>query len=91
MRKFLLDNVYLHSDSREQLSINIDKYCIHTYPVAHMKGSNHKKHNQTAYIEFEGAQQDTILYYGGHFGNKYKPRKRKLIDDILIIGSILMG
>lgn len=91
MRKFLLDNVYLFSDSSEQLSIYIDKYCIHTYPAIHMKNSYHKQHHQTSNIEFEGSQRDSILYYSGHFGNKYKPRKRKLIDDILIIGSILMG
>ena len=91
MKKYLLDNVYLHSDSREPLSININKYYIHTQPVVSMNRSNNKKHNKTASIEFEGSQEDSVLYYRGRYGTKYKTRKRKLVEDILIIGSILTG
>jgi hypothetical protein len=91
MRKYLLDNVYLHSDSIEPLSIELDKYCIHTQPVISLNRSNYKRHNQTAYIEFEGIQQDSILYCGGQYGTKYRTRKRKFVEDILIVGSILTG
>lgn len=91
MKKYSLDNVYLDSDSRDPLMINIDKYYIYTQPVVSMSRSNYTRHNKTASIEFEGAQEDSILYYGGRYGTKYKTRKRKLIEDILIIGSILTG
>ncbi|HHF7367743.1 TPA: hypothetical protein ACPSKY_002886 [Legionella bozemanae] len=56
-----------------------------------MNRNNYKKHNKTASIEFEGSQEDSVIYYGGRYGTKYKTRKRKLIEDILIIGSILTG
>ncbi|HAT8859436.1 TPA: hypothetical protein OUZ74_002873 [Legionella pneumophila] len=91
MRKYLLDNIYLHSDSRDPLTININKYYIHTHPVVSMNRSNYKRHNKTASIEFEGSQEDSILYSGGRYGTKYKTRKTKLIEDILIIGSIFTG
>ncbi|TNF69557.1 MAG: hypothetical protein EP298_02300 [Gammaproteobacteria bacterium] len=91
MKKYLLDNVYLHSNSNSTLLIKIDKYCIHTQPIIFMSSSNFKKHHQTAYIEFEGIQQDSILYLDGNYGTRDKLRKRKLVEDILLIGSILTG
>jgi len=45
----------------------------------------------TGYVEFSGRQEDSILFRGGIVGSKRRPRRRKLIDDILVLASILTG
>jgi len=50
-----------------------------------------RKHQQNAFVEFNGAQRGSIIFAGGFAGSKANPQKRKFIEDILIIGSILTG
>ncbi|MBI2047893.1 MAG: hypothetical protein HYT27_02025 [Parcubacteria group bacterium] len=51
--------------------------------------NENRQHKQNAYVEYGGAQQDSILFMGGLEGNRYRPRKRRFLDDILVLGSIL--
>ncbi|MFZ2187782.1 MAG: hypothetical protein WAV46_04125 [Candidatus Moraniibacteriota bacterium] len=51
---------------------------------------SNRKHKQNAYVEYSGHQIDSILYRGGRVGeNKFKSIKRKFLEDILVIGSLL--
>jgi len=52
---------------------------------------SHRKHNQNAYVEFQGRQQDSILFRGGYEGPEPPGKRRKILDDILVVGSILTG
>ena len=46
----------------------------------------------TAYAEFVERQENSILFQGGHVGFQNSPhRKRKLIDDVLLLASIVTG
>lgn len=51
--------------------------------------NENRKHKQNAYVEYGGAQGDSILFAGGLEGNRFRPRKRKFLDDLLLLGSIL--
>ena len=42
-------------------------------------------------VEFEGRQEDSILYRGGVVGTVGASRKRKLVEDLVLILSLLTG
>lgn len=88
--KKLLVNVDIYLEDGQEF-FTVDKYKI--YPrISHViKAKDIRKHKQNAFVEFNGNQDDSILFRGGITGNRKKPRKRKLIDDILILGSLLNG
>lgn len=90
MKTLLLMNVYLHLDhDHDHISVDqykifqLNRHCFHTKHVV--------KHAQNSYVEFQQKQEDSIIFRNGIAGSKYNPIKRKLIDDILLIGSLLMG
>lgn len=45
----------------------------------------------TAHVEFVGRQENSILFHGGGVGSKKSPHRRKLIDDVLLLASIVTG
>lgn len=53
--------------------------------LRHIKKST-REHCHNAFVEFSGVQEDSIIFKGGMVNNS---RKIKLIEDILLIGSIL--
>lgn len=57
--------------------------------IKYGKKFRHLFHN--ANVSFSGAQENSILYPNGIRGSIYKPQKRKHIEDILLIGSLLNG
>ena len=88
--KKLLMNVSVYLNEGEQF-FDVDKYKFFSTPVSVIKAKDIRRHLQNAHVEFIGDQADSILFKGGITGNKKKPRKRKLIEDILHIGSLLGG
>lgn len=46
---------------------------------------------QTGYVEFAGRQQDSILFQGGVVGGVRHFRKKKLIDDVLLLACLVTG
>jgi len=91
MTKLLLDNVYLNSDLSCPTHFNISIYKFYPEIIASMNKNNYRKHQQNASVKFEGRQLDSILFSGGIVGAATTGRRRKLIEDILIIGSVLTG
>jgi len=92
MKKLRLMNVYLYLDLDDESDyFTVDKYNIYPPKLRLLSGSNYKKHTQNAFVEFNGSQYDSILFRGGIAGDKNKSQKRKLIDDVLVVGSILNG
>ena len=90
--KLDLVNVYLSSSDSSKPSLSIDQYTIHqTNNIGMMSRKNFKKHTKTGYLEFFGSQPDSVLFQGGTIGNQRCSRKRKFIEDILVIGSLLHG
>jgi len=52
----------------------------------------HRRHKLNAFVTFKGKQKDSLIWKGGRVGlNEVKSRKRKLIEDILLISSLLVG
>ena len=45
----------------------------------------------TGFVEFSGRQEDSILFRGGVIGTARGTRKRKLIDDVLLLACLLTG
>lgn len=50
-----------------------------------------KKHTQNAIATFSGEQEDSIIFSGGIVGDIRYKRKRKFIDDIIVLGSLMNG
>lgn len=90
MRTLRLMNVYLHLDDQHD-HIIVDRYKIFQLNGHFFQTKHIRKHTQNAYTQFDGKQENSIIFQGGITGYKNNPIKRKLIDDILIIGSILTG
>jgi hypothetical protein len=89
--KLDLVNVYLNLHD-ETNSLCIDQYTIkQTEYISHLNGKNFKKHTKTGYVEFSGSQLDSVLFRGGITGSKKHPRRRKFLDDILAVGSLIYG
>ncbi|KTC94917.1 hypothetical protein [Legionella feeleii] len=86
MRKLLLYNVDVALEYAEN-SFSVGEYTFYSSG----KVNNGKYHCQNAYLTHNGKQFDSIIYKGGIYGNENSPRKRKLIEDILVIGSLLTG
>jgi len=51
--------------------------------------NDNRQHKQIAYVKHEGKQEGSIIFRGGLEGNRFRPWKRKFLDDLLILGSIL--
>ena len=47
------------------------------------------RHKQNAYVEYTGEQEESVIFKGGLEGNKSRPKRRKFLDDLLVLGSIL--
>lgn len=45
----------------------------------------------TGFVEFSGRQEDSILFKGGVIGSRKVTRKRKLIDDVLLLACLMTG
>ena len=79
----------------------VDRYTFHsqvpadTTPTivytAKMASQVNRIHRQNAYVEFDGKQDDSIIFRGGLQGSPWRPQKRKHIEDILLLGSLLTG
>ncbi len=96
MAKLRLVNVRLGFDKYDQIdSFMIDKYSIFFWDYDHVVDRRYyRNHKQNAYAEFKGPQENSIMFRDGIYGEKYSSRKkikRKLVDDILVVGSILNG
>lgn len=90
LRTMKLMNVYLFLDDQCD-HIVVDRYKILQLNRHYFKTEYVNKHAQNAYIQFKGKQENSVIFRDGCTGFKSKPIKRKLIDDILIIGSLLTG
>lgn len=88
--KMLLMNVYVSLNEGEEF-FTVDKYKIYPSKLVIIRGQDIRRHVQNAFVEFNGRQEDSILFSGGITGDIRKPRKRKLIDDVLVVGSLLNG
>jgi hypothetical protein len=88
--KLLLVNVYLDLNDESNYFL-VDRYKIYPSRSNETQSRNFRKHNKNAFVEFSGKQRSSLLFEGGVVGNKKNYRKRKLLDDILVIGSILDG
>lgn len=77
----------------------VDRYTFHsdlhpgapplTVNTSLMASRANRIHRQNAYVEFAGHQEDSIIFRGGLHGSAWRPQKRKFIDDILLLGSLL--
>jgi hypothetical protein len=92
MKKLRLCNVYTYFDEDEQSKyFMVDKYSIFISKNYSMHPNNQKYHTINAHVEFKGKQANSLIFNGGIINNRRTLRKRKLIDDILVIGFILTG
>lgn len=57
--------------------------------TAVMASRSNRINRQNGYVQFSHSQEDSILYRGGLMGNRYRPQRRKFIEDILLLASIL--
>lgn len=88
--KRLLMNVSAYLNDGEEF-FDVDRYKIYSTPPSIIKAKDVRRHMQNAYVEFSGEQDSSILFKGGVTGSKDNPRERKLIEDVLLIGSLLGG
>jgi len=49
---------------------------------------DHRQHKQNAYVKYS-IQEPSILFRGGRVGNRRKSIQRKLLEDLLVLGSLL--
>lgn len=89
MTKRRLVNVYLRDYDHDYF--DVDMYRIFTSTASSMPTKYFREHNQNAYLEFSGTQPESILFKGGLIISDDSQRKRKLVDDILVIGSLIDG
>lgn len=101
MKKKKLDNLTFIVDEDFTFSFSVDGYTF--YPqkplirehqlVRVLSGNNrlndNRRHKQNAYVEHESKQEESVIFRGGLEGNKLRPRKRKFLDDLLVLGSVL--
>lgn len=60
--------------------------------TSNMALRENRKNCQNAYVEFNHRQDDSIIYKWGRIGRKHNLTfKRKFLDDILLLGSLLIG
>ncbi|MBI2278901.1 MAG: hypothetical protein HYU81_02465 [Candidatus Brennerbacteria bacterium] len=80
---FTVDGYEFHSQ------VPANRRTITTYtPV--MAVRDNRVHRQNAYVLFNHAQEDSVLYKGGMIGTAAHPtQKRKFLEDILVLGSLL--
>ena len=96
MRKLRLVNVYLHL---YELNIPAESFSVGKYEIYPDVGCiinlrKRRKHQQNSYVAFSGKQPNSVLFLNGKVIDPLRPhkeRKRKFIDDILIVGSLLSG
>lgn len=89
--KKLLVNVDVRLEDGQDF-FTVDAYRI--YPVRYdfKAKEDSRRHKQNASVKFNGNQEDSILFKNVIItSNRKKPRKRKLIDDVLVLGSLLNG
>ena len=90
MKTLRLMNIYLYLNNNED-HIVVDRYKIFQLGRHYFQTKHFIKHTQNAYAHFEGKQENSIIFRNGVAGYKNNPLKRKLIDDVLVIGSLLTG
>lgn len=89
---FCLDNLYINFDPiKEDNIIQVGNYLICFKNYSSMNQKQMKNHTKTGFVELNGRQDNSIIYKGGLIGDKYTPRKRKIIEDVLLVFSILTG
>jgi len=54
-------------------------------------GSDTRSVTHTGFVEFSGRQANSILYWGGVVGTRHRLRKRKQVEDVLVLASLLTG
>jgi len=59
--------------------------------IASGRGGDTRSVAHTAFVDFVGSQEDSILYRGGIAGSAHRVRKRKRIEDVLLLASLLTG
>lgn len=96
-----LDNLTFIVEEDFTVPFSVENYTFHPQRQASQVGqttraitgnrmlNENRQHKQNAYVEYRGTQQNSILFLGGLEGNRFRPRKRKFLDDILLLGSIL--
>lgn len=83
---FKLDNITFVIEEYFE-SFKIDRYNFYS-KYKNSTGNlnrNYRKNIHNAFVQFSGYQEDSIIFKGGMVGN----RKRKFIEDILLVGSLL--
>lgn len=50
---------------------------------------DNRRHKQNAYVEYTGAQKQSVMFRGGRFGNPQYSVERKFLEDLLVAGSLL--
>ena len=73
----LLDNVYLdlYQDSDH---IDVLGYKIYPATLNHMSARYYTKHQQNAFVEFNGAQRSSIIFAGGFAGSIANPQNEEV-------------
>lgn len=98
MARKKLDNLTFIVDSDFTTPFSVAGYAFHSQnqlrnQVQGITGrrilQENRKHKQNAYVEYAGIQESSIIFSGGLEGNRFRPRKRKFLNDLLVLGSIL--
>lgn len=97
MAKRKLDNLIFIVDGDFDKPFTVLGYTF--YPQSNQKCNTGKisvadnnKHKQNAYVEFKSRQKQSVIFRGGQVGmDIQRSRDRKILEDLLVIGSILTG
>ena len=101
MTKRKLDNLTFILDEDFTAPFSVAGYTFHPQDLPTRRGgvkaipskrilNENRQHKQNAYVEYEGAQENSIIFKGGRVGaNQQNSRKRKFLEDLLVVGSIL--
>lgn len=80
---FTIDSYEFHNQASST------RQSIYVY-TPNMAARSNRVHKQNAYIQFSHKQLDSIIFKGGRIGTRARlTLKRKFIEDILILGSLL--
>ncbi len=71
--------------------IKIESFAVDSYQFVATKKTQHGLNFKNSHVEFSGNQKNSIIFKGGVCGNRHNPIKRKFLEDILLIGSLLDG
>ncbi len=82
-------NVYLPIEQGEFISVN--GYKIFSTQGCGMSSENFRQHTVSGYVQFSEKENDSILFSGGLRGEKEYLENRTMLEDVLVVGSILTG